>query len=116
MPTYHYICEKCDHEFEIFQSMTEPALKACPKDKCGEKKWGRGKVRRVLSGGAGIIFKGSGFYSTDYRSEGYKQAAKKDAESAAPKAASDAAKTGSAKSDTSAGSGKKDSKTSASKE
>lgn len=85
MPTYHYVCDKCHHEFECFQPMTDPALKVCPRDQCGQKKWGRGKVRRVLSGGAGVIFKGSGFYATDYRSEGYKQAAKKEADTAAPK-------------------------------
>ena len=84
MPTYHYVCAKCDHEFEHFQSMTDAPLRQCPKDKCGQKKWGKGSVKRVLSGGAGIIFKGSGFYSTDYRSEGYKQAAKKESEASAP--------------------------------
>lgn len=65
--------------------MTDKALKTCPKDKCGRKKWGKGPVKRVLSGGAGIIFKGSGFYITDYRSEGYKKAAKKESEAPAPK-------------------------------
>jgi putative FmdB family regulatory protein len=85
MPTYHYVCAKCDHEFEQSQSMTEAPLKTCPKEKCGRKKWGKGRVRRVLSGGAGLIFKGSGFYTTDYRSEGYKQAAKKETETSAPK-------------------------------
>jgi putative FmdB family regulatory protein len=96
MPTYHYICDKCQTEFELFQPMRDAPLHTCPRDKCGQKKWGRGKVRRVLSGGAGILFKGSGFYSTDYRSDGYKQAAKKEAEAAAPKtdtAKSDTAKT-----------------------
>ena len=85
MPTYHYVCTKCDHEFEHFQSMTDAPLKTCPRQKCGQKKWGKGRVKRVLSGGAGLIFKGSGFYSTDYRSEGYKTAAKKESEAATPK-------------------------------
>lgn len=78
MPTYEYECEKCRKTFEIFQSMKDDALKTCPKDRCQMKKWGKGKVRRLLGTGAGLIFKGSGFYITDYRSEGYKQAAKKD--------------------------------------
>ena len=77
MPTYEYVCEKCGHEFEAVQSMSAPALKVCPKDICVRKKWGRGPVRKKISGGAGLLFKGSGFYITDYRSEGYKQSAKK---------------------------------------
>ncbi|MEI6493168.1 MAG: FmdB family zinc ribbon protein [Verrucomicrobiota bacterium] len=78
MPTYEYECEKCRKQFEIFQSMKDDALKTCPQARCKMKKWGKGKVRRLLGTGAGLIFKGSGFYITDYRSEGYKQAAKKD--------------------------------------
>ena len=58
MPTYDYICEKCNHSFEYFQSMSDNHLKECPKCK--------GKVRRLVSGGSGLIFKGSGFYLTDY--------------------------------------------------
>ena len=85
MPTYQYVCEKCGHDFEFTQSMKDDALKLCPKEKCGQKRWGRGRVVRQLSGGAGLIFKGSGFYITDYRSDAYKSAAKKDAESSAPK-------------------------------
>jgi predicted nucleic acid-binding Zn ribbon protein len=65
--------------------MKDDALKVCPKDRCPRKTWARGKVTRQMSGGAGLIFKGSGFYITDYRSDGYKQAAKKDSESATPK-------------------------------
>ena len=79
MPTYAYQCAKCGHEFETFQSMKDAALTTCPKDLCSQKRWGRGKVKRQLGTGAGMIFKGSGFYITDYRSEGYKAAAKKDA-------------------------------------
>jgi putative FmdB family regulatory protein len=79
MPTYEYACEKCGHEFEKFQSMSDKPLTTCPEDLCGKKKWGRGKVSKKIGAGAGLIFKGSGFYITDYRSEGYKEAAKKDA-------------------------------------
>ena len=78
MPTYAYACTKCGREFEIFQSMKDPALSVCPKEVCGQKRWGKGRVKRQLGTGAGLIFKGSGFYITDYRSENYKQAAKKD--------------------------------------
>jgi predicted nucleic acid-binding Zn ribbon protein len=62
--------------------MKDSALTICPEAKCRMRKWGRGKVRRLLGTGAGLIFKGSGFYTTDYRSEGYKQAAKKEGSSA----------------------------------
>jgi putative FmdB family regulatory protein len=83
MPTYEYACEKCGHHFEQFQSITAPPLEICPKDLCQRKRWGKGRVKRKLSAGAGLLFKGSGFYITDYRSENYKQAAKKDAPSSA---------------------------------
>jgi len=73
MPTYEYECAKCHKDFEIFQSMKDDALKTCPKEKCRQKTWGKGKVKRKLGAGAGFIFKGSGFYITDYRSEGYKK-------------------------------------------
>ena len=82
MPTYGYVCDKCGHEFDTFQSMSSDALKTCPEDLCGKKRWGKGKVKRTIGAGAGLLFKGSGFYITDYRSEGYKQAAKKDSASA----------------------------------
>jgi putative FmdB family regulatory protein len=78
MPTYEYVCEKCRHPFEKFQSMKDDALTTCPKEVCPKKKWGKGKVKRLMGTGAGLIFKGSGFYITDYRSEGYKAAEKKD--------------------------------------
>ena len=87
MPTYGYVCAKCGHEFEKFQSMNDAALSVCPKDLCGQKRWGKGKVKRQMGTGAGIIFKGSGFYITDYRSEGYKAAAKKDSAAAEAKPA-----------------------------
>jgi putative FmdB family regulatory protein len=78
MPTYEYVCEKCDHRFDFFQSIKDEPIKMCPQEKCGMKKWGKGAVRRAIGAGAGLIFKGSGFYITDYRSESYKQAAKKE--------------------------------------
>ena len=84
MPTYEYLCEKCGTEFEFFQSMKDEALNTCPIDVCPKKRWGKGKVKRAISSGAGLIFKGSGFYITDYRSEGYKEAAKKDSEASKP--------------------------------
>jgi putative FmdB family regulatory protein len=83
MPTYEYICEKCGHEFEAVQSMSAKPLLICPRELCVRKKWGRGNVKKKISGGGGLIFKGGGFYITDYRSEKYKDAAKKD--SPAPK-------------------------------
>jgi len=89
MPTYEYECQKCKKTFEIFQSMKDDAFKTCPEAQCRMKKWGKGKVRRLLGAGAGLIFKGSGFYITDYRSEGYKQAAKKDTSSPDAKPSSD---------------------------
>jgi len=70
MPTYEYRCESCSHEFERFQSITADPLKTCPE--C------EGAVRRLLGGGSGFIFKGSGFYQTDYRSKSYETAAKAD--------------------------------------
>lgn len=78
MPTYEYECAKCKKHFDAFQSMKDDAFKTCPKDKCCMKTWGKGKVKRLIGTGAGLIFKGSGFYITDYRSEGYKSAAKSD--------------------------------------
>lgn len=78
MPTYEYQCSKCGKNFEVFQSMKDDAFKTCPEAQCQMTPWGHGDVKRLLGTGAGLIFKGSGFYITDYRSEGYKQAAKKD--------------------------------------
>ncbi|HUE73419.1 MAG TPA: zinc ribbon domain-containing protein [Pirellulaceae bacterium] len=71
MPTYDYECDACDHRFDAFQTMSAEPLKKCPK--CGKR-----KLRRLFGAGAGLIFKGSGFYLTDYRSESYKQAAAAD--------------------------------------
>ena len=84
MPTYEYVCKKCGHEFEAFQSISAKPLEHCPKESCAQKKWGRGRVTKKISGGAGLLFKGTGFYITDYRSQKYKDAAKKDSASPAP--------------------------------
>ena len=74
MPTYEYQCTACAHAFEEFHSIKAPSLKKCPK--CGKL-----KLKRLIGTGAGIIFKGSGFYETDYRSASYKAAAKAEANS-----------------------------------
>jgi putative FmdB family regulatory protein len=71
MPTYDYVCDACDNQFELFQSIKEDPKKQCPE--CGKK-----KLRRLIGPGAAIVFKGSGFYTTDYRSESYKKAAAAD--------------------------------------
>lgn len=73
MPTYEYHCDACDYNFDEFQSMSEAPLKKCPQCK-------KSKLRRVFGTGAAILFKGSGFYETDYRSDSYKQGAKADQE------------------------------------
>jgi len=85
MPTYEYQCNACKHRFEKFQSITAAPIKKCPE--CGKS-----KVQRLISTGAGLIFKGSGFYITDYRSEGYKNSAKADSGTPADAAASKDAK------------------------
>ncbi len=71
MPTYEYRCSACKHEFEQFQSMKDKPLRTCPACK-------KAKLERLIGTGGAIIFKGSGFYQTDYRSEGYKKAADAD--------------------------------------
>ncbi len=76
MPTYDYECQTCGHKFEAKQSMKDPHLTDCPVEGCP------GPVKRKIGLGAGFIFKGNGFYITDYRSDSYKAAAKKDSESA----------------------------------
>lgn len=75
MPTYDYECDACDHQWEMFQRMVEDPIKKCPK--CKKK-----KARRLFGTGAAVMFKGSGFYETDYRSDSYKKAAKADKENA----------------------------------
>jgi len=89
MPTYEYVCSKCKHQFDVVQAITEKPLAVCPKDKCGLKRWGKGKIKRGIVPGAGILFKGSGFYATDYRSESYKEAAKKESSPATPPSSAD---------------------------
>lgn len=71
MPTYEYICPDCGHELELFQGITSPAIQKCPR--CGRR-----KLKRLIGRGSGIIFKGSGFYQTDYRSKDYHKARKKE--------------------------------------
>jgi putative FmdB family regulatory protein len=71
MPTYDYECDACGHEFELFQGINDPHQRKCPS--CGKL-----KLRRLFGTGAAVVFKGSGFYETDYRSESYKKAAAKD--------------------------------------
>ena len=80
MPTYEYKCLACDTQFERFQGITAPPIEECPE--C------QGKVKRLIGAGAGLIFKGSGFYITDYRSEGYKESAKKDKNTSSDKSSS----------------------------
>lgn len=89
MPTYDYICDGCKHEFEAFESIMADSQTLCPQ--CHET-----KLRRKISGGAAILFKGSGFYQTDYRSESYKTAAKADKPPEAAKPSGDSSSSSSA--------------------
>jgi len=100
MPTYEYQCDACGTKFEKFQSITAPPIKKCPK--CGKN-----KVRRLISTGAGLIFKGSGFYITDYRSDSYKEKAKSESGEKSDTAKTDGAKTDSSKSESGKGEGPK---------
>jgi putative FmdB family regulatory protein len=76
MPTYQYQCDNCEHQLEVFQSITARPLKKCPE--CGKP-----TLKRLLGTGAGLIFKGSGFYQTDYRSDSYKKAVQRETKSTA---------------------------------
>ncbi len=100
MPTYEYECRICKKNFDIFQKMTDKPLKKCPS--CGKP-----SMRRKLGTGAGIIFKGSGFYCTDYRPSSYKEAQKKDSES---KPSAETSKPAEKKNDTAKASSAADSK------
>lgn len=84
MPTYEYKCKKCGYKFERSQNITEAPLKRCPKCK--------GAIKRLIGSGSGIIFKGAGFYTTDYRSASYKEAKEKDKPKSDPKPAPKEAK------------------------
>ena len=77
MPTYEYQCDACEHHFDELQSFSDPELTKCPMCK-------KNKLRRLFGTGAAVLFKGSGFYQTDYRSESYKSGEKKDSDSAKP--------------------------------
>jgi len=92
MPTYEYQCDACGNKFEKFQSIKSAPIKKCPK--CGKN-----KVRRLISSGAGLIFKGSGFYITDYRSDSYKEKAKSESGEKTDTAKTDTPKTDSGKSE-----------------
>jgi putative FmdB family regulatory protein len=89
MPTYQYRCTQCGYEFEEFQSITDDPIEVCPACK--------GKTRRLISGGAGLIFKGSGFYATDYRDKSYKSAAEKEKSSSPPSGSSSPSRSGDSK-------------------
>ncbi|MGA0041411.1 MAG: FmdB family zinc ribbon protein [Pirellulales bacterium] len=78
MPTYDYVCDGCGHAFELFQSITDKLKKTCPECK-------KRKLRRLIGTGAAIMFKGSGFYQTDYRSDSYKKGAAADKDSSGSK-------------------------------
>lgn len=93
MPTYEYVCDACGHEFEEYQSITADALTKCPA--CNKK-----KLRRVIGTGAAVIFKGSGFYQTDYRSDSYKKAAKADSSSSSSESSSSSSSSDSSSSST----------------
>ncbi|KPK99080.1 MAG: FmdB family transcriptional regulator [candidate division Zixibacteria bacterium SM23_73_2] len=73
MPTYEYLCQSCGFKFDAFQRMTDEPLEKCPQCK--------GELKRLISGGGGLIFKGAGFYATDYRSESYKKKEKEEKKS-----------------------------------
>jgi putative FmdB family regulatory protein len=77
MPTYEYACGECGHQYDQFQSIKAEPLKVCPK--CGKR-----RLKRLIGTGGGVIFKGSGFYQTDYRSDSYKKAAEAETKSATP--------------------------------
>jgi len=105
MPTYEYRCNECKHEFEVFQTITAEPVSICPE--CN------GDVTRLISGGAGFLFKGDGFYTTDYRSESYIKGEKADKEASKPK--SDSSKSDSSKSDASKSDASKSNTSSSSK-
>ncbi|MDP6016547.1 MAG: zinc ribbon domain-containing protein [Candidatus Latescibacteria bacterium] len=106
MPTYEYECKKCGHQFETVQSIKDDRLKKCPKSECPDGS-GKGKVERLIGAGGGLLFKGSGFYITDYRSDNYKKSAKADKPGGGDKSSNDKSSN-----DKSSGSTSSDAKTS----
>jgi putative FmdB family regulatory protein len=94
MPTYDYECDACGHEFELFQGINDPLQRKCPQ--CGKL-----KLRRLFGTGAAVVFKGSGFYTTDYRSDSYKKAAEKDKKSGESKSSDSSGTSSSEKSSSS---------------
>lgn len=82
MPTYDYVCEACSHEMEVFQSISAKVLRKCPE--CDKL-----KLKRLIGAGGGLIFKGSGFYITDYRSDAYKKKAEAEKKSSSPESKSE---------------------------
>ena len=99
MPTYDYECDACGHAFELFQGITAPVKRKCPE--CG-----RMKLRRLFGAGAAVMFKGSGFYETDYRSDAYKKAAANDKKAAEAKPESKSKSEGASKSESTSGASK----------
>ena len=106
MPTYEYLCDNCGYEFERFQAITSKILRKCPK--CGKK-----ELKRLIGTGAGVIFKGTGFYQTDYRSESYKEAEKSEKDAGEGKKKEPKKKDEEAKPEDKTNKGKKDKKKSA---
>ena len=106
MPTYEYQCQLCGHEFEEYQSITAAPLSDCPEEGC------EGSVKRLISAGAGLLFKGSGFYITDYRSEGYKASAKAESTSSTDSGSGESKGSGSDAKSTASGSNNSKSKSS----
>ncbi|MEM8736804.1 MAG: FmdB family zinc ribbon protein [Planctomycetota bacterium] len=102
MPTYDYECDACGHTMEIYQGINDPKKRKCPE--CGKL-----KLRRLLGTGAAVVFKGSGFYQTDYRSDSYKKAKAADKPKDSSKSDSSAKKSGGSDSGSKGGSSKKSS-------
>ena len=102
MPTYDYLCDACEHTFELFQSISEPKKRKCPE--CGKL-----KIRRLFGTGAAIVFKGSGFYQTDYRSDSYKKGAEAEKKASEKKDSNSSDKKSSSSSESSSAKGKSDS-------
>ena len=111
MPTYEYECKKCGHQFETVQSIKDDRLKKCPKSECPDGS-GKGKVERLIGAGGGLLFKGSGFYITDYRSDNYKKSAKADKPGGGDKSSDGKSSDGKSSNDKSSGSTSSDAKTS----